>query len=157
MGTFAWKLKMRKSWNCVYSIFRWLLYMHAFSLSVGAALCHMIIITKQCFIPSKQTGNEIVLTRCNSNLQDHSTDCYMGTIIYNSHTIFFAQWCIKSRKYVLNSIYVQAMSFSPHKSLKICYLKTILDKYIVSKQYLFTSYVVLSPEYHLDVLFKNYF
>jgi len=54
-------------------------------------------------------------------------------ILHNYHTIFFAQWCIKSRKYVLNSIYVQAMSFSPHKFLKICYLKTILDKYIVSK------------------------
>ena len=51
--------------------------------------------------------------------------------MYNyCHTIFFGQWCIKSRKYVLNSICVQAMSFSP---LKICYLKTILDKCIVSK------------------------
>ena len=75
----------------------------------------------------------MVLARCYSNLQDHSTDCYIGTIIYNYHTIFFAQWCIKCRKYVLNSIYVQAMSFSPHKFLKICYLKTILDKYIVRK------------------------
>ena len=75
----------------------------------------------------------MVLARCYSNLQDHSTDCYIGTIIYNYHTIFFAPWCIKCRKYVLNSIYVQAMSFSPHKFLKICYLKTILDKYIVRK------------------------
>ena len=49
---------------------------------------------------------EIVLTRCNSNLQDHSTDCYIGTLIYNYHTIFFAQWCIKGRKCVLNSTYV---------------------------------------------------
>ena len=28
-------------------------FIHAFSLSVWAALCHVIIITKQCFIPSK--------------------------------------------------------------------------------------------------------
>ena len=53
-------------------------------------------------IPSKLTGNEIVLTRCNSNLQDHSSDCYIGSIIYNYHTICFAQWCINSRKYVFN-------------------------------------------------------
>ena len=69
----------------------------------------MIIVTKQCFIPSNLTVIELVLTRCNSNLQDHSSDCYIGTIKYNNyHTIFFAQWCIKSREYVLNSIYVQA-------------------------------------------------
>ena len=108
-----------------------MVFIHAFSLSVCAALCHKII--KQCFIPSKLTGIEIVLTRCNSNLQDHLSDCYIGTINYNYHTIFFDQWCIKSRKYILNSIYVQAMSFSPHKFLQICYLNTILDKYIVSK------------------------
>ena len=30
-----------------------MVFIHAFSLSVCAALCHMIIITKQCFIPSK--------------------------------------------------------------------------------------------------------
>ena len=56
MGTFAWKLKMQKSWNCVYSIVRLFLYMHF--------LCRF------------------------AQLFGHSTDCYIGTIIYNYHTIF---------------------------------------------------------------------
>ena len=56
-----------------------MVFIHAFSLSVCAALCHMIIITKQCFIPSKYTGIEIVVTRCNLNLLR-----YQGPRFYTS-------------------------------------------------------------------------